>query len=196
MQTPLSDVCTQGMFSNKSPSFIAILLKSQQNSAMGFFFLVPSLPRQSYSLYEKGATASSPSLFSHSATYTLLSHTAPCTDSSCTCISLTQEKKKKPMPQCVHPTRVTHSHRRAHIHTYGSESQAAEMGQADLALCCGFLFFFLLSLQNRRVKRFLLSPAVPPPPSSHKYPLWVLYEPILFSPTRSQRCHGHVLLSL
>lgn len=159
------------------------------------------MPRQSYSLYEKGATASSPSLFSHSATYTLLSHTAPCTNSSCTCISLAQEKKKKkkaqPMPQCVHPTQVTHSHRRVHIHTYGSESQAAEMGQPDLAFCCcGFFGFFSLSLQNRRVKRFLLSPAVPPPPSSHKYPLWVLYEPILFSPTRSQRCHGHVLLSL
>lgn len=149
MQTPLSDVCTQGIFSNKSPSFIAILFKSQQNNAIFFFFffLVPSLPRQSYSLYEKGATASSPSLFSHSATYTLLSHTAPCTNSSCTCISLAQEKKKKaqPMPQCVHPTQVTHSHRRAHIHTYGSESQAAEMGQPDLALCCCG-FFFLCSL--------------------------------------------------
>lgn len=99
MQTPLSDVCTQGIFSNKSPSFIAILFKSQQNNTI--FVLVPSLPRQSYSLYEKGATASSPSLFSHSATYTLLSHTAPCTNSSCTCISLAQGKKKKKYNPCL-----------------------------------------------------------------------------------------------
>lgn len=38
MQTPLSDVCSQGIFSNKSPSFIAVLLKSQQNNAIFFFF--------------------------------------------------------------------------------------------------------------------------------------------------------------
>lgn len=41
MQTPLSDVCTQGIFSNKSPSFIAILLKSQQNNAIFFFWCLP-----------------------------------------------------------------------------------------------------------------------------------------------------------
>lgn len=36
---------------------------------------------------------------------------------------------------------------------------------------------------------------VPPPPRSQKYPPWVLYGPF-FSPTQSQRYHGHVLLSL
>lgn len=159
------------------------------------------MPRQSYSLYEKGATASSPSLFSHSATYTLLSHTAPCTNSSCTCISLAQEKKKKSTTHAS--VRASHSsHSLSLPCTYTHIWQRVTSCRDGTARSCSlllwfFLFwFFLLSLQNRRVKRFLLSPAVPPPPSSHKYPLWVLYEPILFSPTRSQRCHGHVLLSL
>lgn len=109
------------------------------------------LPRQSYSLYETGARASS---VSHSATYTHLSHTALCTNSNCTCI-LAQEKAQ-PVLECAHPTQVTHSHCRAHTHThlrtYGCVSQAVEIGQLTEVLLS-----VLVVLQSRMVKHFLLS---------------------------------------
>lgn len=110
------------------------------------------LPRQSYSLYEKGARASSVSQYSHSATYTHLSHTALCTNSNCICI-LTQEKTQ-PILECAQPTQVTHSHCRAHahIHTYGCVSQAVEIGQLTEVLLS-----VLVVLQSRSVKHFLLS---------------------------------------
>lgn len=67
-------------------------------------FLLGS-PRQSYSVYEKKARASSVSQRSHSATYTHLSHTALCTICNRTC-TLAQERTR-PILQRAQPTQVT-----------------------------------------------------------------------------------------
>lgn len=91
-------ICQQ-VFSGHRRFFILQerLLESQKNNR-----LPPPSPRQSYSLYEKRARASSVSQCSHSATYTHLSHTALCAICNRTC-TLAQERS--------FPILATHSSR-------------------------------------------------------------------------------------
>lgn len=102
--------------------------------------------------------------------------------------------KTQPVLQHADPTQVTHCHMHTHTHIYtharfagGVTSCRDRTTNTSLSLC-GFAEPECTALPSQA--------DVPPPPSSHKYPPWVLYGPILFSPTQSQRCHGHVLLSL
>lgn len=127
-------------------------------------------------------------------TYTHLSHTALCTNSDCTCI--THRKNTARTSACRSHSSHSLSHAQTHKHTHahtcarfagGVTSCRDRTTNTSLSLC-GFAEPECTALPSQA--------DVPPPPRSHKYPPWVLYGPILFSPTQSQRCHGHVLLSL
>lgn len=111
------------------------------------------LPRQSYSLYEKEARASSVSQRSHSATYTHLSDTALCTNSSGTCI-LTQEKHNPhfsmhiPLKSLILPVVHTHTHKYKHM----AVSQVCRDGTTSISLLS-----VVVVLQSKTAKHFLLS---------------------------------------
>lgn len=182
----MSDVRTL-IFCNTGPTSIAIrLFNSQKNNA-----ILLHLPRQSYSLYEKGL-----SIFCLPVLPLSHLHTS---EPYCTLHKLKQRMhshtgKTQPILQYAHPTQVTHSPCRAHTYThtqtYGCVTSCRD-GATSISLAfsgCGFA--------KQECKALPSQPDIPPLQRSHKYPLWVLYGPILFSPTQSQRCHGHVLLSL
>lgn len=115
-------------------------------------------------------------------TYTHLSHTAPSTNSNGTC-NLTQEKHNPyfsmRLPHKSLILAVTHAHTHMDTHTHGCVTSCRDRTATMRLALSGFA---------ETESRALPSQAdVPPPPRSHKYPLWVLYGPILFSPTQSPR---------
>lgn len=165
----MSDMHTCRVFRNTQPTFIAIrLFKSQKNNAIFCFICLGSLVRFMRNRLEHLQSPSAPT----QPTYTHLSHTALCKNSNCTCIH-TQENTQ-PILQCADPTQVTHSHCRAHTHTHGLlvVSPAVEIGQPTWALLSAVL-------QSQSAKHFLLGLTFLLH-HAHKYPLWVLYGPILF----------------
>lgn len=152
------------------------------------------LPGQSWSLYEKQARASSDSQCSHSAhlhtsepystLHKLRLHMHHTQEKHSPYFSM-QIPLKSLTVTCTH-TLCTHT--LTHARFAGGVTSCRDRTTNTSLSLCGFAEPECTALPSQA--------DVPPPPRSHKYPPWVLYGPILFSPTQSQRCHGHVLLSL